>query len=269
MSTTFTGGPNGTTSFEVFVSKDTFKFTAAHFVAYKGFRERLHGHNYKVSVKLLGSKKIGPDGYVLDFGCIKDVTKKVCKDLNEHFLCPTLSNVIEITTKSEEDRETVELVCEDGARFEFPLGDCAMLPIVHATTEELAIYLYGKILEGLSAPHLRQRGIHTMEVSVAEAIGQHATFRLPIPTEEELQSGRTFSVKEYIMKGEVAPMPCLPSNRAKPAAKACKDCVDCQLAFLDKLQKLALAINNGSLNSGSVTAEDLQGILLNKEAGSK
>ena len=32
--------------------KEKFKFNAAHFIAYKGFREMLHGHNYKVGVKI-------------------------------------------------------------------------------------------------------------------------------------------------------------------------------------------------------------------------
>jgi len=32
--------------FEVSVSREDIKFHCAHFVAYKGFRERLHGHNY-------------------------------------------------------------------------------------------------------------------------------------------------------------------------------------------------------------------------------
>lgn len=38
--------------FEVFVSKADFKFSCAHFIAYHGFRERLHGHNYRMSVKV-------------------------------------------------------------------------------------------------------------------------------------------------------------------------------------------------------------------------
>ena len=42
--------------FEVFVGKEDFKFSAAHFVAYDGFRERLHGHNYQVAVRLKGTK---------------------------------------------------------------------------------------------------------------------------------------------------------------------------------------------------------------------
>jgi len=39
----------------------------------------------------------------------------------------------------------VEMACEDGARFLMPKGDCAMLPIVHSTAEELAQYLWHRI----------------------------------------------------------------------------------------------------------------------------
>lgn len=38
--------------FEVFVSKEDFKFNCAHFISFKGFRERLHGHNYRISIKV-------------------------------------------------------------------------------------------------------------------------------------------------------------------------------------------------------------------------
>jgi hypothetical protein len=34
---------------------------------FAGFRERLHGHNYRVSVRLLGERQIGADGYVIDW----------------------------------------------------------------------------------------------------------------------------------------------------------------------------------------------------------
>eukprot|EP01033_Poteriospumella_lacustris_P021447 gene21447-15922_t len=40
--------------FEVFVSKADFKFNCAHFIVFEGFRERLHGHNYQMSVKVTG-----------------------------------------------------------------------------------------------------------------------------------------------------------------------------------------------------------------------
>ncbi|RHZ22112.1 hypothetical protein DYB26_005474, partial [Aphanomyces astaci] len=76
--------------YRVFVSKDYMKFNAAHFIAFKvhellamvvvgdrcvcvwlqGFRERLHGHNYRMSVTITGDR-IGHDGYLVDFGDIK------------------------------------------------------------------------------------------------------------------------------------------------------------------------------------------------------
>ncbi|GAX12160.1 hypothetical protein FisN_1Hh085 [Fistulifera solaris] len=169
-----------TSNFEVYVSKDTFKFNAAHFVAFQGYRERLHGHNYQVGVRLLGRRTLGADGYVIDYGNIKAVCKTVCKELNEHFLCPMYSDVLKI--ESDDNTSTnIRITCQDGSSFSFPKQDCAMLPIVHATTEEIAIYLWSEILKGLNSQYLAQRGIHTMEVTVAEAPGQQATFRWEIP----------------------------------------------------------------------------------------
>lgn len=259
------GNNNGiTTMFKVHVDKDTFKFNAAHFVAYSGFRERLHGHNYRVAVQLLGHRKIGPDGYVIDFGCIKKVTKDVCKELNEHFLCPSLSDVIAISVGAPFE-ESVTLTCEDGSVFVFPQSDVAMLPIVHATTEELAIYLWGRILQGLDANYLIKRGIHTMEVTVAEAPGQDATFRQEIPLDGNNDSG-IFDVKHYIMTGNVVPMPC-PSNPARTTttAQVSKDCVNCSNCQSDlscKLQRIVDAMNSGRLKE-PVTAADLEKLMNN------
>ena len=208
-------------SFEVHVAKETFKFNAAHFVAFDGFRERLHGHNYTVSVVLLGSERLGPDGYLIDFGHVKQVVKKVCKDLNEHFLCPTLSNVMDI----QQVGGNVTLKCQDGAFFSFPLGDCAMLPIVHATTEELAIYLYGEILSQFGAERLLQRNIHTMEINVSEAPGQDATFRLRIPTEFGSKSTNMarLDVRKYLPFGKVVAKPCLQAIPNVPCACLASD----------------------------------------------
>lgn len=190
---------SSTASFEVRVAKDYFKFTAAHFVAFRGFRERLHGHNYSVTVKLLGSNQICHDGYVLDFGCVKTATRRVCKDLNEHFLCPMLSDVLDIKV----DEKSVKITCEDGAVFMFPKNDCALLPIVHATAEELAVYLWDKILCELDASVLLRRGIHTLEVTVSEAVGQEAIFRMAIP-----DNGSKVSVCSFIRDLNIQPSPC-------------------------------------------------------------
>jgi 6-pyruvoyltetrahydropterin/6-carboxytetrahydropterin synthase len=251
-----------TTSFEVFVSKEDFKFHAAHFVAFEGYRERLHGHNYKVGVRLLGSRKVAHDGYVVDFGDVKKATRKVCKELNEHFLCPTLSNVLTISERK--DDNSVSLICQDGSSFVFPKDDCAMLPIVHATAEELAVYLWSRILDGLQgSSYLRRRGIHTMEVVVAEAVGQEAVFRLEIPEDDETDtSSPALNVADFVQMGTVSPpAPCpsrnenddeMPKNlRQRPCCDACRQ------SFFQQLQEQLTNLDRETV----MTADDIARLL--------
>jgi 6-pyruvoyltetrahydropterin/6-carboxytetrahydropterin synthase len=155
--------------YRVVVAKDFLKFSAAHFIAYKGFREPLHGHNYQLSVSISGA--VGPDGYVLDFGVVKSVAKEVCAALDERVLVPAASDCLTITR----DGASVVLVYEDGARFVFPASDVVLLPIVHASAEELAAYVLGRLREGLKAHAVR--GLTEIEVGVGEAPGQAAYCR--------------------------------------------------------------------------------------------
>lgn len=43
------------------MSKEDFKFNCSHFIAFEGFRERLHGHNYRISIKVIGTNAVGKD----------------------------------------------------------------------------------------------------------------------------------------------------------------------------------------------------------------
>jgi 6-pyruvoyltetrahydropterin/6-carboxytetrahydropterin synthase len=155
-------------TFEVFVGKENLKFNAAHFIAYPGFRERLHGHNYQVTVRIEGD--LGADGYVLDFGLVKQATKRVCEALDELTILPALSDCLRIT----EHDDAVEAVYEDGARFVFPRADVILLPIVHTSAEELARYVAGQVRAQLVA--VGARPWRRLEVGVAETRGQSATF---------------------------------------------------------------------------------------------
>ncbi|RMX68020.1 hypothetical protein DD238_000143 [Peronospora effusa] len=146
--------------FKVHVSKDYMKFNAAHFIAYKGFREKLHGHNYRLAVTITG--QVGPDGYVVDFGEIKKISRVICKDLNESFLVPMNSDALKITF----DSTNVHIITEDMAEFSFPKSDCSLLPIMHSSAEELAIYI--------------ERGVCKIEVSISEAHQQFASYERTI-----------------------------------------------------------------------------------------
>jgi dihydroneopterin triphosphate aldolase (PTPS-III) / 6-pyruvoyltetrahydropterin synthase len=159
-------------SYQIFVSKESFKFNAAHFIAYPGYRERLHGHNYRVSVRMEGP--VGDDGYVVDFGDIKRATREVCASLNERVIVPMRSNVLRIDAAGDE----VHMTCEDGTRFSFPIADCVLLDIAHSSAEELAEFLGAKLKAAL--PILGERGVRVLEVGVAEAPGQEARFRIDL-----------------------------------------------------------------------------------------
>lgn len=128
--------------FEVYIAKDDFKFNCSHFIAYKGFRERLHGHNYKVGVRVIGVNNIENDGYVIDFGDIKKIIRDLCKDLNEYFLVPMNSDVMNIS----HDDKQICILCEDDSKFVFPSQDCKILPICHSSAEELSHYLWCRLI---------------------------------------------------------------------------------------------------------------------------
>ena len=158
--------------YSVVVSKDYLKFAAAHFIAYPGFREPLHGHNYQVSVRV--EAELGPEGYVLDFGLVKRVAHALCEELDERVILPARSDCLTIATGP----DGVEVTTAEGDRFRFPPADVRLLPIGHSSAEELAAYLLGRLRDALGA-EAGGRGIAALEVGVAEAPGQVAYCREP------------------------------------------------------------------------------------------
>jgi 6-pyruvoyltetrahydropterin/6-carboxytetrahydropterin synthase len=155
-------------SFRVHVTKDYLKFSAAHFIAYPGFRERLHGHNYRVSVAVHGP--LGPQGYVVDFGVVKRIARRLCERLDERLLIPARSDCL--TVREDGDSVTVRYGEDE---FRFPRGDVLLLPIVHSSAEELAQYLTGELRRELASEGIG--ALTAVEVGVEESFGQAAFFR--------------------------------------------------------------------------------------------
>jgi 6-pyruvoyl-tetrahydropterin synthase len=155
--------------FSIQVSKENLKFSAAHFIAYPGFREPLHGHNYQVGVKVEGA--LGAAGYVLDFGLIKKLLKAIVDRLDERTIIPTRSDCLEIAREG--DRVRVRYEHDE---FVFPASDVAMLEIAHSSAEELARFVWDELCAALRA-HDATAGVIALEVSVAEGPGQAAHYR--------------------------------------------------------------------------------------------
>lgn len=180
---------------------EEFKFCCAHFVSYKGFRERLHGHNYTVEVELSGA--VSPsDGYVIDFGVIKKKLREICKQLNERVIIPMKSDTLKInvivnnntvekketfslcetTTQEEQDENEikgqVEITVLDSF-FSFPKSDCALLPIQFSTAEELSTYISDSLAQSLQA-EISERGIRSLTVRVFERPTQAASYTVDL-----------------------------------------------------------------------------------------
>jgi len=156
---------------EIVIQGEDMKFSCAHFVAYRGFRERLHGHNYTVKLKLAGD--LGHDGYVIDFGILKKSLRATCKKLNEYLIVPIHSDVLDIAVKDEQ----IEIVSrETKSFFSLPAKDCVLLPIAHSTAEEIAEHIWRQVAEDLS-DLLKERGTTWLEIQVYERPTQGAVFR--------------------------------------------------------------------------------------------
>ncbi|HUA35554.1 MAG TPA: 6-carboxytetrahydropterin synthase [Candidatus Binataceae bacterium] len=155
--------------FSINVAKENLKFSAAHFIAYPGFREPLHGHNYQVGVRVEG--KLTSTGYVLDFGLIKKIAKEIVDRLDERTIIPARSDCLKIEGPS---GGKVRVRYEQD-EFILPASDVAMLPIVHSSAEELARYIWSEMTAALAARGALAEVI-ALDVSVAEGPGQTATF---------------------------------------------------------------------------------------------
>ena len=161
--------------FSVAIGKEQLRFTAAHFIAFPGFREPLHGHTYQAHVSVSGP--VGPDGYVVDFLVLKKVAEEECAALHFRTLLPRDSDCLTI----HENDGQVQVACEDGSSFVLPQQDVCLLPIVHSSSEEIAQYLVARLRQRLRA---ERNSIETIEVSIEDIPGQVAVCREAFVVEE-------------------------------------------------------------------------------------
>jgi 6-pyruvoyltetrahydropterin/6-carboxytetrahydropterin synthase len=163
--------------FSVHVAKENLKFSAAHFIAYAGFREPLHGHNYQVGVYVEGG--LASTGYVIDFGLIKKLTKEIVDRLDEHTIIPADSDCLTIDALAD-GRIRVRY---ENDEFIFPAADVCLVPIVHSSAEELARYIWNELTGALKARDALAE-VTVIEISVAEGPGQAAIYRSGIAVQE-------------------------------------------------------------------------------------
>ncbi len=139
-------------------------FAAAHFLIDMGKCERLHGHNYMVTVEICGEP--GDDDVIIDFHTISPVIKNVCDALDHRFILAEGETRYQIIIS-----ETEIEIKFPNKRFVFPREDCVILPVEATTVEKLSAYLADKIVD---ESVIGNRDIDWIEVGVSEGSAQMA-----------------------------------------------------------------------------------------------
>ncbi len=162
--------------YTVSVSKEYLKFSSAHFTVFDDSSlERLHGHNYYVSVDV--DCIDAPNGLALEFKQLKRAVKSLCDQLDEKVLLPTESPLVRVS-KMEDRFEVTFQGAGFRKRYAFPCEDVELLPVANVTSETLAAFLCGELRKRLEQDwDRRERGaientILGFRVGVEETRGQ-------------------------------------------------------------------------------------------------
>ena len=146
------------------IDKQDIKFSAAHFTIFSSAeRERLHGHNFSVSLAV--DAGVGDDGLCFSYHLLKDRLRKVCHDLDEYTLLPALSPHMSV-----EEIDDQYIACHNGQNIPFLVSDTLVLPVCNTTVEELSNYLLNLLLE--DRDFIVGNQLQRMRVGVSSGPGQ-------------------------------------------------------------------------------------------------
>jgi 6-pyruvoyltetrahydropterin/6-carboxytetrahydropterin synthase len=145
----------------LYIDKQAHKFSAAHFTIFSATeRERLHGHNYSVSARIVAP--MGDNGFAADYNVYKSRLAALCEDLDEYMILAGDSPHQSIEEGGHSYR--VEFA---GEQMSFLKSDTLVLPIRNATVEEFSRYLLQRLLNLSAGEDLRE-----IELCVASGPGQ-------------------------------------------------------------------------------------------------
>lgn len=148
------------------IHKEEFSFSAGHFTIFSATeRERLHGHNYSVSVKF--KVIITENGLAFDYRHYKTKLLDVCHKLDRRLLLPGLSPFLRL-----EQDECYCIAHFNQQKLPFLHDDVIILPLVNITIEELSHWFLQQLLENKN--EMIQHGICAATIKVYNGPGQSA-----------------------------------------------------------------------------------------------
>ncbi len=161
-------------SYTVYLSKEDFKFSCSHFTLWgPDSAERLHGHNYYVSVEIELEKIDENLGLAFDFNLIKPLMRELTSLWDEYVLLPKNSPYLNVSESSGQVH-----VIFNKKKYQLPAEDVRLLNCTNITAEELARLLAEALasrLRGLAGMRARAS---SLTVTVEETRGQRVGYSL-------------------------------------------------------------------------------------------
>jgi 6-pyruvoyltetrahydropterin/6-carboxytetrahydropterin synthase len=145
----------------LYIDKESHKFSAAHYTIFSATdRERLHGHNYSVSARIVAP--MGDNGFSADYNVYKSRLAALCESLDEYMVLAGESPYQKI-----EEAGACYRVNYAEEEMLFLQSDTLVLPIRNATVEEFSYYLLQGLLRDSAGDDLQE-----VELCVASGPGQ-------------------------------------------------------------------------------------------------
>jgi 6-pyruvoyltetrahydropterin/6-carboxytetrahydropterin synthase len=157
-------------SWSILIDKEYLKFSCAHFLIFPdGSKERLHGHNYQVVCEIDG--KLTEHGLVIDFKRVKPIIRRLCDDLDEHWLIPGEHPVLRYRHRDDGHTEVTYQECH----YLAPTAEILVLPINNTSAENFAAWLGRSLLAELRKT-FGVVSVQRLRLSVSETHGQAGVY---------------------------------------------------------------------------------------------
>lgn len=158
-------------NWSILIAKEYLKFSCAHFLIFPdGSKERLHGHNYQVTCEVDG--RLSEHGLVIDFKQVKPIVRRLCDDLDEHWLIPGEHPELRYTHRDDGHTEVTYRAC----RYLAPTDEIIVMPINNTSAENFAAWIGRTLLARLRETFGRV-SVAALRIEVSETSGQRGVYR--------------------------------------------------------------------------------------------
>jgi len=155
----------------ILIARPEHKFSCAHMTVFPdGTKERLHGHNYTIGLRLEVARI--ELAAMIPFAPIKSALGDLCRAWKEHVLLASENPHFALIR---DDSELEFTLC--GERYVMPRRDALLLPIDNISVEALAAHIAAVMRDELAAIGARPL---SLEVTIEESPGQGASCTLAL-----------------------------------------------------------------------------------------